>query len=136
MKNFVYRNVAGLLFAWVMVILALCATPGAYIPSADWLDLLSIDKLIHALMFFVLCILFTISAVKAEKPKFILGVYLVLSVLYGISLEIMQATVFRDRSMDWKDMIANTFGCVMSMFFYRRIKQFVNELKGKNENPI
>jgi VanZ family protein len=114
----------------------LCATPGAYIPSGDWLDLLSIDKLIHALMFFVLCILLCITVLKYEKPRYVLVVCFLLSVLYGVSLEIMQGTIFRDRSMDWKDMIANTFGCVMALFFYNRVKQFVKRNKVERGDAI
>lgn len=44
-----------------------------------------------------------------------------LAIIYGISLEIMQATVFVNRSADWNDIIANTFGCVMAFVFREKI---------------
>jgi VanZ family protein len=44
-----------------------------------------------------------------------------LCVAYGGMLEIMQATVFSNRSGDWLDFIANSFGCLMGLVvFYKK----------------
>jgi hypothetical protein len=37
----------------------------------------------------------------------------------------MQATVFSDRSADWLDMIANTFGCVMALVVQTKIRKLI-----------
>ena len=39
---------------------------------------------------------------------------------YGGLLEIMQATVFSQRSGDWYDFIANTFGCFLALWLFRK----------------
>ena len=39
-------------------------------------------------------------------------------VTYGGLLEIMQGTIFEERSADIYDFIANSFGCVMGLLLY------------------
>lgn len=41
-------------------------------------------------------------------------------IAYGGMLEIMQATVFSQRSGDWLDFIANSFGCCMGLWFFSK----------------
>jgi VanZ family protein len=43
-------------------------------------------------------------------------------VAYGGLLEVMQATVFSQRSGDWLDFIANSFGCLIGLWFFRKNK--------------
>ena len=43
--------------AWALCILVLCLMPGRALPSWDWFDLLSLDKLVHAGMFGTLTVL-------------------------------------------------------------------------------
>lgn len=42
---------------------------------------------------------------------------------YGGLLEVMQATVFSQRSGDWLDFIANSFGCLMGLWFFSKQKK-------------
>ena len=106
---------------WAFIMLLLCATPGSLIPDADWMDLLSIDKLVHASMFFILCsLVFYASTHVAEIVWWAL-----LSVFYGFLLEYFQANYFSDRSADWKDVIANSFGVLVAILTYRRIKNYL-----------
>jgi VanZ like protein len=121
-KNLIYKNVRLFAFLWAAVIFILCATPGQYIPSADWLELLSFDKFVHATMFFTLSALLFAIAVKYGQSKTIIALYFLIAVLYGGSLEVMQAKIFSNRSADWKDMFANTFGCVVALLFLKKIR--------------
>ncbi len=41
---------------------------------------------------------------------------------YGGLLEIMQAKAFSERSGDWLDFIANSFGCLMGLWFFSKQK--------------
>lgn len=110
---------------WAALIFILCATPGQYIPSANWLELLSFDKFVHASLFFVLCSLFFVVGIKYKQPKTLLIVYFLLCILYGGLLEIMQAKCFSNRSADWLDFTANSFGCILSVLILKKTKQYV-----------
>lgn len=110
---------------WALVIFILCATPGRYIPSTTWLEMLSFDKWVHAGVFFTLVTLFAISVHAHQQKKQILYLLFTLSVAYGGALEIMQAKVFSERSADWYDMIANSFGCVLALVLSTKIIAFV-----------
>lgn len=111
--------------AWAIVIFILCATPGRYIPSVSWLELLSFDKWVHAGVFFVLVSLFGIAVQAHRQSRNIFYLFFLLSVLYGGALEIMQAKVFSERSADWYDMIANSFGCLMGLLFNGKLNKVV-----------
>lgn len=122
MKHFLYKHALSLSVFWTLLIFVLCATPGQYIPTASWLELLSADKLVHASVFFVLTLLWLLVALKYKQTKTTAFVYFFLCVLYGGALEIMQALVFSNRSADWYDMIANAFGCVLALLLFRKIR--------------
>jgi VanZ family protein len=47
---------------------------------------------------------------------------ILLCIAYGGSLEIMQTTIFSQRSGDWLDFIANSFGCAMGLLFFSKKK--------------
>ena len=108
---------------WTLIIFILCCTPGQYIPTTNWLELLSFDKFVHASIFFVLTCLWLISLLKINKlSNLSIILILLFCVLYGGLLEIMQATVFSNRSGDWLDFIANSFGCLMGFWFFNKKK--------------
>lgn len=107
---------------WTLTIFILCAAPGEYIPSKTWLDLLSIDKWIHALMFFILCILFFAAAVKYSKGMWVFVLIVVCGVLYGGLLEVMQATCFSNRGADWQDFAADAAGCLLALPLIKKIR--------------
>jgi glycopeptide antibiotics resistance protein len=122
MKRFIYSNPLVLSCLWALVILALCATPGQFIPSVTWLEMLSFDKWVHAGIFFVLAALFFISCIKYNKGTAMFILAFVSAVLYGILMELMQGWYLSDRSADWLDVIANSVGCVIALLFLRRLK--------------
>lgn len=73
-------------------------------------------------MFFILTSLLLLVAVKQGRVKQMIFVYLLISISYGALLELMQAYCFSNRSADWKDIIANSFGCVMALLFLKKIR--------------
>lgn len=121
-KRLIYSHSAGLLAGWALVIFILCATPGQYIPSTSWLELLSFDKWVHAGMFFVLGSLLIISAIKSTRHMPLMLTGIALCIAYGGLLELMQARCFSNRSADWQDFAANSFGCFMALAFSRRLR--------------
>ena len=125
MKKILYKRSPIFSFAWAAIIFVLCATPGHLIPSANWLELLSFDKWVHASVFFVLCSLLFLVAIKYNQTKVWMIVYFFTCVLYGGLLEVMQAKCFSNRSADWQDFVANSFGCLMAVILFKRIKRFL-----------
>jgi hypothetical protein len=120
-QHFLRNHAYKLSIAWTIVILILCATPGRFIPSISWLELLSFDKWVHAGVFFILVTLLGIAVRAHEQTRNLFFLYFLLSVLYGGALEIMQAKVFSERSADTHDVIANSFGCLMALLFNRKV---------------
>ncbi len=108
---------------WTIMIFILCATPGQYIPTTSWLELLSFDKFVHASIFFGLVFLWLIVFNKRYNNT-VLSISLVIlsCILYGAILEIMQAKWFSNRSGDYFDFIANTFGCLCGSYIFNRFK--------------
>jgi VanZ family protein len=106
------------------LILVLCGIPGKDIPHISFLELLSFDKFVHASIFFLL----TLFAIRGclLSPQLVLHRHAKLiavtsAIVYGGLVEVMQATCFQDRTADIYDFIANSFGCLMAMFFYNKL---------------
>ena len=116
---------------WTVTIFILCCTPGRFIPTTSWLELLSFDKFVHASIFFVLVCLWLIYLHYSNKLSTVsITVTLLLCITYGGFLEIMQATVFSQRSGDWFDFIANSFGCFMGLWFFIKKENKLLHLQG------
>ncbi len=108
---------------WTLIIFILCCTPGKYVPTAHWLELLSFDKFVHASIFFTLTFLWLLVGFKKNKLSLSFMIFIIIAcIVYGGLLEIMQAKVFSDRSGDWLDFIANSFGCLMGLWFFSKQK--------------
>ena len=113
--------------SWTIIIFVLCCTPGKYVPTAHWLELLSFDKFVHASIFFTLTFLWLLVGVKKNKLSLSFMIFIIIACIgYGGLLEMMQATVFSQRSGDWLDFIANSFGCLMGLWFFRKNKYRLN----------
>lgn len=124
MKKFILKKLEWILVCWTLLIFILCATPGQYIPQISWLELLSFDKLIHAGMFFVLCLLLILFSFNHQPSFGIRIIYFFLCLSYGLSLELMQAYFFTNRTGDYMDMIANSFGAFIALLSSRKIISF------------
>lgn len=99
---------------WATFIAILCGFPGKDIPHISFLELLSFDKFVHASVFFVLVVLIYSAARKTPNRKNALVYALCLSIPYGGILEILQQELFKDRTADLFDFIANTIGCLFA----------------------
>jgi len=125
LKKFISKYSIALNIGWAIIILILCATPGQYIPSANWIELLSFDKFVHASLFFILCILSFINGIIYQKSKSTFVLLFLSCVLYGGLLEIMQAKCFNNRSADWQDFFANSFGCLIAALTFKILKSYL-----------
>jgi VanZ family protein len=108
---------------WALLIFVLCLTPGAALPTWHWADLLSVDKLVHALIFGVLVVFLGQGFQQQEEGSALvrhaLAVAVVLGVAYGGAMELMQQVPGLGRRGDWMDVIANTFGSIVAFFSLR-----------------
>ena len=119
---------------WFILIFVACAIPGNDVPQFSLLELLAFDKWVHAAIFFVLVILL-MRGMKFTYPRTahmtVALLALAIAIPYGGLLEIMQGAFFADRSADFYDFIANTFGAACGVLLYRklaaRLKYFQRE---------
>lgn len=108
-------------FAWAIVILVLCGIPGRDIPHISFLELLSFDKFVHALIFFILYFLLYRAFIKGNiaftfERRIVL---FFMCIVYGGLLEVMQGLLFEERSADVFDFIANSFGVIVATGLFR-----------------
>lgn len=128
-ESLIYLNVKNLTIVWALVILSLCAIPGQYIPSTTWFELVSFDKWVHASIFFILTALCIVFIFKTNKKLLYIFIATLLCILYGGSIEVMQAKLFSHRSADVYDFIANSFGCLVALGLYKKIHKRVQFLR-------
>jgi|APTNR8051073442_1049403.scaffolds.fasta_scaffold00486_24 VanZ family protein len=110
-----------LAIAWALLIAFLCLTPGKNLPQWEWADLLSVDKVVHMLMFGVFSYL--MARGLREKgwpdPRSLL-VAGGLSLGYGALMEVLQETPGLGRNGDVVDLTANTIGAVAGAYLVHR----------------
>lgn len=109
---------------WALLILVLTLLPPPEVPGAGWLSRYHLDKVVHAGLFAVLCVLLVQALDDARghvwRPyrSTILG--FVLSVLYGGLTELLQGTATIGRSADIWDLVADAAGALLGTVYFRR----------------
>jgi VanZ family protein len=106
---------------WAFFIALLCGIPGKDIPSANWLEIISFDKLVHATLFFILNFLGN-KAWNENSEQHLKFIISIVCIAYGGLLEILQATVFIDRSADIYDFVANSIGVILLLILTKKTK--------------
>jgi VanZ family protein len=104
-------------YLWAILATLLCGTNGHNIPQFSFTNLFGIDKLAHMLLFGTETFLIAVITKKiyAYKNSFlIIFPAFLIGAVFGIIIEILQATVFTNRSFDYLDMLANTIGCALA----------------------
>ena len=78
----------------------------------------NIDKVYHLFAYFTLtnCWLFTFY--KRPKAKYIV---VITCIIFGIIIEILQATTTTYRTGDYLDVVANTTGVILALTIYNQI---------------
>lgn len=96
--------------------------PGQEVPKVDMWNFLSIDKLVHVILFAVLVLLMIVGLTKQSKYQIVrlFPVYfsLAISIAYAIFTELIQWFI-PERQVELQDLIANTVGCLTGVgIFY------------------
>lgn len=108
---------------WAIFILIICGIPGQHLPRLDFLSWLRPDKLVHLFVFGVLSYLLISGFLKQESVHTLkTNPYrwaVLLSVGYGIGIELLQEYLFIGRTGDVRDAIADAIGAVAGWVCYR-----------------
>jgi hypothetical protein len=102
---------------WLAVILYLSLIPGGSFPIIPLFNFPGFDKIVHAVFYFVLCVLFIRPFSKTTIHPYFLS--FVLSSIVGGVIEILQASLTTTRHLDFFDFSANLAGAATGILFYR-----------------
>ena len=116
------RNKA--LTLWALLIAVLSFFPGNRFPKVE---ITRVDLAVHFFFYTVLTFLLIDSHYRESKKVWwgknpVLSAFL-FSISYGILVEILQGTVFVNRSADLTDVVANTFGAIIGWAVYYYIQK-------------
>jgi VanZ family protein len=113
-----------LAIAWALLIAFLCLTPGKALPQWEWADLLSVDNVVHMLMFGALSYLLARGIKDREGNNWSYARVLIaagsISFVYGALMELLQETPGLGRNGDLVDLTANTIGAVVGAYLVYR----------------
>ena len=96
-------------YTLLIIILSLVPIPNLKIPE---FNLIQTDKLIHVIVYFVMFLIWVKSNILKDnnlKFKTLIVVFLI-----SFSLELLQGTSFVKRYFELADLIANSFGIILS----------------------
>ncbi len=117
---FLRHNLPAIL--WGIVILVLCSFPGNNLPRISFNFIIPLDKVIHILIFGVFCFLLILGFTKQYTFKFLhtnpILFATVVSIFYGILIEVLQEYVFTGRSFELMDIVADSSGSFISILIY------------------
>jgi VanZ family protein len=113
---------------WGILILFLLGIPGNNFETFSFLSKFHLDKIIHIFLFFIFVILLIIGFKKQNSFNILRNhsilIAILISILYGATIEISQAYIFIKRTGDTYDIIANTFGTLLGIgMFYGIIER-------------
>jgi len=108
---------------WLLIVTLLLSLPGTEFPKISWLNKIWIDKWVHFFMFGILVILWCNAfrgKQKKERFRKIFTRISVLSLMYGVVMELVQHFFISFRSFDLMDIVADGVGCMAGFFLVNR----------------
>ena len=107
---------------WSGVIFILSTRPGIDLPES-WMDFISWDKVGHVGVYCILTILllrgFYQKNAKEDLSTTLSTLMVVISSIYGISMEIVQYSFFPGRFFEVMDIIANIIGSLIGLIIFK-----------------
>ena len=99
---------------WSGIIFFLCFLPGNAFTKEAWLDKIYFDKIVHAVLYFIL---FFLIIRIASTPTFrVLLIASILCITQGILIEFIQgSSLIQHRSFDMYDILVNVFGVAIAI---------------------
>jgi VanZ family protein len=108
---------------WLLIITILLCIPGTELPKFKWDNKIWLDKWVHIFLFLVLVLFWcrAYSKIPTDKKNTFV-VITILSVLFGIAMEVVQHYFIPFRSFDLTDILGDAVGSVIGYFI--SIKRF------------
>lgn len=107
---------------WAILIGSLSLMPSSEIPKIDIWDFLHVDKIGHAIFYMImsalLCYGFLDKNIKDETIYWISGL---ISILYGIGIEVLQFYMSFGRAFEILDIIANISGAFIGLIIFNHL---------------
>ena len=97
---------------WAVVVFGLHAMPSKSFPKISFWENLGPDKIVHAFMFFIATALAGFSGWGKLKSASVW-------IFAGVLLEYYQFYFTTDRSFDWFDVLADSFGVLLALLLLR-----------------
>lgn len=113
-KSLLLRRIFSIL--WTILILIGCSLPGKDIPKVNIFE--HFDKVVHFVFFFIYFMLWFFTINKSFKNSIIL---LLISIIYGFSIELYQMNFVKGRSFDVWDGVADGIGALAALIFLHNI---------------
>jgi VanZ family protein len=109
--------------AWFFVVLVLICLPGSDIPSVSWLNIIYFDKMVHAGIFGLLCLLFCwpfryLSISNKERLHYFIKITLA-TIVWGLTTEFIQKYFVAGRQFDMFDWAADSMGALVAYIICR-----------------
>ena len=108
--------------SWALLILVLCGLPGDQFERSN---VVNADAAIHVFFYGVLFFLLSVGFIKQTTYRVLreqtLRKVFVITVLYGVLVEVLQGYVFIGRSIEVSDMLFNGLGSLIGMFVFMSI---------------
>jgi len=113
----------------LLLITTLLCTPGAKFPKIGWQDKIWFDKWVHIGLFMSLvvawCWFYSDKKEQSRNSKKIFITIAVVSLLYGIAMEIIQEQFIPNRSFEIPDIIADGVGALLGYFI--AVKKYIKK---------
>ena len=109
-----------LAYFWLIFIAVLHALPGSEVPSNHIFNVFHLDKLVHAFIFFVAYVILVYSHHRQYSHLNTRLVFIGL-ILYGLLLELGQAFIFIERNFSVLDLVADSIGVLLGIYFFTKI---------------
>ena len=107
---------------WTAITIILLCLPGSAIPSAGVFSTKGIDKVVHAILFggIVLLWAFNLYFRRNDQQKWqqIIVLLTLFSIALGIGLEFLQRDYIPNRSFDGYDIIADSTGAILAAVYH------------------
>ena len=105
---------------WALLIALLSLLPSSNLPKTN---VTHVDKIGHLVFYAILCIFIALYFIKESKNGLFkaraLLLAVILSVGYGMILEVLQREYASDRLFDWYDALANTIGGLIGVILLK-----------------
>ena len=100
--------------------------PGGSFPRVSWSDMISLDKWVHFIIYFVLSFVWRMEWNRVPTRFSTLGtslMVLLLAGMYGSTLEVFQWLMNEDRYFEVLDIIANIIGSMAGLLTFHGLKK-------------